>query len=333
MSTKKILITGASGFIGKAMVNRALSLDFETWAGVRASSSRDGLQDGRLHFIDLHYDDVDALTNQLREAGRFDYIVHVAGITKALHKSAFEKINFEYVKSFIDALIASDTVPDLFVFMSTLGAVGVCDEEHYTPIRSDATPNPNTAYGKSKLRAETYLRSKPAFPFVILRPTGVYGPHDKDYLILIRGIARGVTAGAGFKKQLLSFIYIDDLVNIIFACIDKKTARNTYVISDGACYTDTEFNRIVQKILQKKHLLQLRLPLFIVKTAAHANETLAKLLGKTTTFNSDKYRIIKQRNWACDISDLQRDIDFAPDYPLEKGLAKTIAWYHEKKWL
>lgn len=333
MYTKKILITGASGFIGNATVNHALELGFDTWAGVRPSSSRNNLTNKRLSFIDLPYNNVNLLTQKLRETGRFDYIVHIAGITKSMHKTDFDKVNFEYVKNFVDALIASETVPDSFVFMSTLGAIGVGDEYGYAPMKSDATPNPNTAYGKSKLKAEAYLRSKQNFPFVILRPTGVYGPRDNDYLILIKNIQRGMSVGAGFRRQILSFVYVEDLIKIIFACIDKKIVRKTYLVSDGASYTDTEFNRLVQQILQKKHLFQFRLPLFLVKVAAHANELAATLFGKTTTFNSDKYRIIKQRNWKCDVADLKTDIDFVPDYPLKLGLEKTIAWYKKEKWL
>ena len=122
--------------------------------------------------------------------GKFDAIVHVAGITKAINKDDFEKINFGYTKNFVDALINADMVPNSFVFMSTLGAVGVGDEINYTPMRTHRIPKPNTLYCKSKLLAETYMKSKPNFPYVILRPTGVYGPNDRDYLILMKAVQK-----------------------------------------------------------------------------------------------------------------------------------------------
>src|SRR5690554_220402 len=109
--------------------------------------------------------------------------------------------------------------------MSTLGAIGVGDEETYMPMECGKEPNPNTAYGKSKLLAENFLKSIPDFPYVILRPTGVYGPNDKDYLILIKAVNKGINVGAGFKKQLLSFIYISDLVDIVFSCIEKDVVQ------------------------------------------------------------------------------------------------------------
>ena len=85
---KKILITGASGFIGSAIVAKALEEGYETWAGIRASSSKDMLQDKRINFIDLNYANTDKLTDELvsfaNTNGKFDAIVHVAGITKAI---------------------------------------------------------------------------------------------------------------------------------------------------------------------------------------------------------------------------------------------------------
>lgn len=334
---KKILITGASGFIGSTIVAKALEHGYETWAGVRFSSSREMLQDNRIHFIDLNYADKSILMEQLqtltKENGKFDAIVHVAGITKAIRKSDFDKINFHYTRNFVEAIVEADIVPKSFVFMSTLSAIGVGDEVNYMPLEWNKTPNPNTAYGKSKLLAENFLKSIPNFPYVILRPTGVYGPNDKDYLILIKAVKKGINVGAGFKKQLLSFIFVSDLVDVVFSCIEKDIVQKEYYVSDGCGYTDDEFNKIVQQALQKKRVLRLKIPLSIVKVAAYVSEKVGELMGKPLTFNTDKYTIMKQRNWLCDVSPLQRDIEFKPNYYLKEGVEKTIAWYKDKGWL
>lgn len=334
---KKILITGASGFIGSAIVARALEEGYETWAGIRSNSSRDMLQDERINFIELNYTDTNKLTQELvafdNQHGKLDAIVHVAGITKALNKDDFEKINYGYTKNFVDALVKANMVPKTFVFMSTLGAVGVGDEINYSPMRTHRIPKPNTLYGKSKLLAETYLKSTPGFPYVILRPTGVYGPNDKDYLILMKAVQKGVNVSVGFKKQLLSFIYISDLVDIVFLSIDKEVTRREYYVSDGNGYTDDEFNRIVQRALNKKRVLRMRIPLFLVKAAAHVTEKVGEQLNKPATFNSDKYKIMKQRNWVCDITPLREELNFTPKVYLEEGVEKTVAWYKDKGWL
>ena len=111
--------------------------------------------------------------------GKFDYIVHNAGITKADKASDYMRVNCEYTKSLIDTLIASDMVPQKFVFISSLAAYGPGDEKEFNRITTEAPPHPITAYGRSKLQAEAYLQSHKNFPYLILRPTAVYGPRAK----------------------------------------------------------------------------------------------------------------------------------------------------------
>ena len=334
---KKILITGASGFIGSTAIDKALALGYETWAGIRKSSSREYLQDERIRFINLDYGDKTKLKGQLRnfvgQNGRFDAIVHIAGLTKAVRKADFDRVNYLQTRHFVEALIETDAVPDTFVFMSSLGALGVADEKGYTPMPCDHVPHPNTAYGKSKLKAENFLKSTDGFPYVILRPTGVYGPRDKDYLILMRAVKNGLDIGIGFRKQLLTFIHVEDLVKIVFDCIDKKVFRKAYNVADSDTYTDTQFNTIVKEALRKKHVIRLKIPLWIVKPAAFVSEKIAALLGKAGAFNTDKYRIMKQRNWSCDTTPLKSDLDFHPTYRLPEGVEKTVAWYKERGWL
>ena len=77
----------------------------------------------------------------------------------------------------------------------------------------------------------------------------------------------------------------------------------------------------------------MKIPLSIVKVAAYISEKIGELLNKPLTFNTDKYNIMKQRNWLCDIGPLQRDIDFVPKYYLKDGVEKTIEWYKDKGWL
>lgn len=334
---KKILITGASGFIGSTIVDKALEQGFETWAGIRATSSRQYLQDDRIHFIDLPYHDKEKLREQLgtfvSEQGKFDYIIHVAGVTKALRKTDFDTVNHDFTRDFAKVLIDLNAVPDTFVLMSSLSALGAGDELGYTPMGTTHIPNPNTVYGRSKLKAEEFLKNLTDFPYLILRPTGVYGPRDSDYFILMKAVQKGLNVGVGYRKQLLSFIYSEDLADAIFLLLKKGITRKEFLVSDGDCYTDSEFNAIVQEALQRKRVVRLKVPLFLVRPAAYLSEKISLLLGKATAFNSDKYHIMKQRNWACDISPLQEEVGFEPKYPLKEGVAKTVAWYKEQGWL
>ncbi|MBD4635595.1 NAD-dependent epimerase/dehydratase family protein, partial [Xanthomonas citri pv. citri] len=85
---------------------------------------------------------------------------------------------------------------------------------------------PNTRYGVSKIKAETFLQTCPDVPWIIFRPTGVYGPHEKDYLMMIESIDRHLDFGIGFRKQMLTFVYVEDLVGAIFDALQSdKTLK------------------------------------------------------------------------------------------------------------
>ena len=174
--TNKILITGASGFIGSFIVEEALNRDMEVWAAVRKTTSRRYLKDKRINFIELDFNSKDELKRQLADH-QFDYIVHAAGVTKCIDKADFRRMNTEGTKHFVDAIIELGMPIKRFVFLSSLSVYGAIHERQpYQDITENDCPHPNTAYGKSKLEAERYLDSiGNDFPYIILRPTGVYG--------------------------------------------------------------------------------------------------------------------------------------------------------------
>lgn len=335
---QKILITGASGFIGGFLVKEALRRGYETWAGIRAGSSRAHLQDERIHFIDLNYKDTSKLAAQLAdfvaEHGAWDYIIHNAGLTKALEKLDFFRVNTGYTHHFIEALAKAHCEPRKFMLMSSLSSYGPGDEKNFTPIRLDDPQQPNTVYGTSKLKAENFLRDQSYFPYVILRPTGVYGPGDKDYFMEIKSVRSGFDFAVGSTPQRITFIYVKDLARAAFMALENERIINKhYFVADGDVHTDESFARMIQYILPKKHVFRARIPLGLVRIACKCSEGIGKLLKKSMTLNTDKYFILKQRNWICDITPLQDDLGFTPEYNLRKGLEESIAWYREQGWL
>jgi nucleoside-diphosphate-sugar epimerase len=334
---KKIIITGAGGFIGGFLVEKALGKGFQTWAGVRQSSSREYLQDKNIRFIDLNFGNKEKLTDQLREFkqtyGGINYVVHNAGVTKSLNSADFDRVNHQYTVNFIDALRNADCIPDKFVLMSSLSAFGPGDEIHYTPMQLDSLPHPNTAYGLSKLKAEQYLQSLSDFPYMIMRPTGVYGPREKDYLLMLKTVKAGLDVGAGFKPQLLSFIYVKDLVDAVFLALESPLTNKAYFVADGKAYSGKQYTALVKQALGKKHVLSLKVPLAILKLVSIISEDISKITKKPSTLNRDKYNIMKQRNWICDIEPLKKDLGFEPEYDLSKGLEESVSWYRENNWL
>ncbi|MBR6539570.1 MAG: NAD(P)-dependent oxidoreductase [Bacteroides sp.] len=332
-----ILITGASGFIGSFLVEEAVARGMQTWAGMRASSSRKYLQDSRINFLELDFTSPEGLKQALAkhrdEHGAFDFVVHCAGATKCLDKAEFDRVNYEQTCRFVDVLRALDMQPKQFLFVSTLSVYGPVHEETYEPIREQDTPCPNTAYGISKLKAERYLQSLPDLPYVFFRPTGVYGPRERDYFLMAKSIKQHVDTQAGFKRQDLTFVYVKDVVQAVFLAIEKGVTRRAYFLSDGKVYSSRTYSDLIKQELGNPFVVRFTCPLWVLKVVSCISEWVCKLLGRTSTLNSDKYQIMKQRNWQCDIAPTIDELGYQPQYDLNRGVKETIAWYKEEGWL
>ena len=328
---KKLLVVGAGGFIGGFIADEGLRRGFDTYVAVRESTSRRYLTDERLHFVVLDYDNEEAMAQSLNEAlpegEKWDFIIYNLGATKCANYLDFNRINYNYLRSFVEVLQDLDKIPQRFLFMSSLSALGMGDEKNYTPITSSTIPNPNTRYGLSKIKAETYLETIPDFPYIIFRPTGVYGPHEKDYLMMIKSIDSHWDFGVGYRKQLLTFIYVEDLVNAMFDAYEAGVVKKKYIISEDRCYTQKEFRDIVARELGGKWVIPMKLPMWMVYIASYVAEKWAAVQMKASTLNRDKFKIMKQRNWSCDVSDAKRDFNFNPQFSLEKGIKVTVEAY------
>lgn len=324
MQGEKILITGASGFIGSFIVEEALNQGMEVWAAVRKGSSRQYLQDQRIHFLELDFSSKEQMMDALRDK-TFDYVVHAAGATKALDIETFYKVNTDGTVNFIQSIEETSPCLKRFVFISSLSIFGpVRDQEPYTEILLSDTPQPNTAYGKSKLKAEQWIRQNAKIPYTILRPTGVYGPREKDYALMADSIRKHVDIASGWSKQDITFIYVRDVVQAVFLSMkSQKTAGKAYFLSDGEVYDSTEFSKLVMKAVGVSWVLRLRMPLCILKAICTVCDIWSHITRKPSTLNNDHYAILAQRNWRCDIKPAMEDFGFHPEWKLARGVAET----------
>lgn len=335
MDKKKVLVVGAGGFAGGFLVEEGLKRGYEVWAGVRASTSRKYLTDQRIKFIELDFDDYDQLKGALSDASTprgWDWIIYNLGATKCLSFSDFSKINYEYLRRFTDALTAIGKVPEKLLYMSSLSAVGPGDEKDYTPFTERMIPHPNTRYGASKLKAEMHLAMS-GVPYIIFRATGIYGPRDKDYFLMFEAIKKGVDFSVGYKKQLLSFIYVEDLACAVYDALEKAPAGETYNIAEPRTYTQKEFREIASRAVGKKHVVGISMPLWGVKIVSIIAEKWGVARMKPSTLNRDKFNIMKQRNWAVDISKAREGFGFSPKVGLREGVERSVAWYKKEGWL
>lgn len=330
----KILITGASGFIGSYIVEEALRRGLDTWAAIRKSSSREYLQDQRINFIELNLSSKEQLVKQL-EGHTFDYVVHAAGVTKCLNKQDFHRINTEGTKNLVEALLELKIPLKRFVFVSSLSVYGAIREQQpYEEIRETDNPQPNTEYGRSKLAAEQFLDSLTTdFPYVILRPTGVYGPREKDYFIMAKSIKQHSDFAVGYKRQDITFVYVSDVVQAVFLAAEKGKTGRKYFLSDGEVYQSTTFSDLIHEELGRPWWIRITAPVWVLRVVTFFGEYVGHLTGKVTALNNDKYNILKQRNWRCDIQPAIDELGYKPQVQLKEGVQRAIAWYKEHHWL
>ena len=334
---KRILVTGASGFIGSFIVEEALAQGMEVWAAVRKGSSKAFLTDERIHFIHLTLNDPEVLRGEL-EGHAFDYVVHAAGVTKCLHAEDFHRVNTLGTQHLVEALMATSPKLTRFVYISSLSIFGpIREQQPYTEITGDDTPQPNTAYGRSKLAAEHFLDGLKAagnpFPYVVLRPTGVYGPRERDYFMMAQSISRHVDFAAGYQPQDITFVYVTDVVQAVFLALHHGRTGAKYFLSDGEVYQSRTFSDLLQRELGNPWLLRIKAPLWLLRLVTACGERWGHITGKVTALNNDKYHIMKQRNWRCDITPARNELGYTPQVRLEEGVRRAVAWYKENKWL
>lgn len=336
MAVKKILITGASGFIGSFLCEKAGNLGYEVWAGVRNTSSRKYLNIKGLNFIELSFEDKILLSEQLSEYLKsnspFDYIIHNAGVTKSPKKENYFQSNYLNTKNFIEVLSEMSIIPEKFIFTSSLAAFGPASESSPDIIKLDQKPVPVNLYGKSKLMAEEYIRSVEGLNYIILRPTGVYGPRDKDYFQLFNIINRGFEVYIGTLKQKLTFIYLDDLVNAYFLALSSDKSKTSFFVSESKWYYTCDFYAKIKKELNKR-TIRVVIPLWLIRPLAAINDYIGRMTGNYPTLNNDKLAILKAKNWYCETSQLEKELNFKTEYDLDSGIKATIKWYRENGWL
>lgn len=323
----RILITGASGFVGYHLVETALDAGMEVYAAVRASSNVSHLKDLPVNFVYPDFSSKDALKNLIIEH-QFDYIIHGAGVTKAKSLDEYNKINAGYTLNLVVAAAESGVPIRKFLFISSLAAVGPISYDASWPVPDVDKPQPVTNYGKSKLLAEEYLGVITDVPWVILRPTAVYGPRERDLFVLFKTFRQGLEPYMGKRAQWLSFVYVKDLAQAAMLALTAPVSGTAYNISDGNRYDRYALANVIKQNL-KLRTFRIHLPLPVIKTVATVLEMVSR---GAPLLNRDKLNELTAENWNCSIEKIRQDLGYRPAYDLEKGVKETLEWYTDNKW-
>lgn len=331
---KNILITGASGFIGSFLTEEGLNRKYQVYAGIRKSSSRKFLSDIRIQFFTMDLSDKEKLIGQFTEYKQkgicFHYIIHNAGATKVSRHDDFYTINTTYTKNLVNALIESWCIPEKFILISSQEAVGPGDEKDLRPVNEQTIPHPISAYGKSKLLAEHFLTSLSNFPYIIIRPTGVYGPRERDYMKIIKAVSKGFEIYIKSTWQLISLIYVKDLAAVIYLALESNLSGKIYFVSDGQYYASSDLVKVIKKLVNKK-TIRIIIPGWVIRMISIINEPFSFFFHKKVLLNTDKSRGLNRMNWLCDSTLLHEELNFTASYDLTDGMKETIQWFEETK--
>ena len=324
----KVLITGASGFVGFHLIETAIAAGLEVFAAVRASSITEQLKHLKINFTSIDFSDKKSIEKNF-EANHYDYVIHAAGLTKARSPEEYTHVNAQFTLNL--AKVAASFKIKKFVFLSSLASVGPVKYDDEYGIVENCLHNPVTEYGKSKLLAETMLDKIENLPLITLRPTAVYGPREKDIFILFKTLNSGLEPYIGRKNQWLSFVYVKDLATLAVNALASETKKGSYNITDGKAYNRYELAAISKRILNKK-TLQFHIPMGLVKVIASVLEKVSSA-NKPPTLSKEKLNELAAENWNCNIDKARKELGYAPKYDLENGLQETLKWYKENKWL
>jgi len=328
----RILLTGATGFVGSHLVEALAKEDLLLRALVRPTSETGRLRDSGVELIPGRVTDRASLDQAVREA---DVVVHLAALTRARDEAQFRATNETGTALLLEAAASTGTCRR-FIYVSSLAAVG--PSRNGSPVTALTAPRPLTAYGRSKLGGERACLAATGLQVAILRPPGVYGPRDRDFLTFFQLAARGILPVPTGPPRTLQLIHVGDLAKAIkLAALEEGPARQPgttgiYHVAEERAYTWREVLLLMANAVGRKGRI-IPVPAVILRVAGTLNGTIGTMRGRPQIFDLDKVRELLAPGWQCETDGAARDFGFSAVVSLERGLMETASWYREKGWL
>ncbi len=323
----RVLLTGASGFIGGHTARALVAAEHDVRALVRPTSDRAGL-------VDLP---IERAVGDLSGAGLAaacrdrEAVIHVAGLTKARDEAEYQRINCEGTAQLASA--AASAGVRRFLYVSSLAAHGPVSTEQY---RDPGEPcRPVSPYGRSKAAGEAAaLALRDQMAVQVLRPSVVYGPGDRGLLPFFRMARLRLIPVIGRGENRISFIYATDLVEGITALLAHEPDGSPYFhIADAeGPYTWRQLVGALS-VAVGRSVAVVPAPALGFSAAAVLMEGVAKVVRRPALLDRGKVAEMKQRAWACDSAALTATTGWTPRTPLAAGLRDTVEWYRQHGWL
>lgn len=323
----RVLVTGATGFIGGALAARLAGRGDRVRALVRPTSSVEPLR--RLGVELAAGDLADAASLRAAVAG-CEAVVHVAGAVKVMREGDFLRVNGEGTRAVAGACAAAFPPPRL-VYVSSLAAAGPSAQGRAR--REEDPPAPVSRYGESKLAGEREVRAVAGrVEASIVRPPAVYGPGDRELVPALARLARfGLALELGPSGRRLSLLHVDDLSEGILAVLDRgrrlsaEGPEGTYFLEDGAVHAWGDLAREACAALGTSPRT-LRLPELTALPIALGASLFAAARRRPSILSLDKVREMRQMAWTCSSERARRELAWAPRRGLAEGMREAVGW-------
>lgn len=336
MIGERILVTGATGFIGANLVKRLAVNGLDVTCLVRQPSRAQHLERQGVRVVagDIT-GNLDGLTEAVR--GK-DTVFHLAGLTTSPRSSEFMQVNARGTENVLNAC-ARQSSPPLMIHVSSLAAAGPARQRQ--PVSEEGRCHPVSDYGRSKLLSELACRQyADKLPISIVRPPVVLGPGDRAGLSLFKSIElSGLHLVPGYRKHRFSVIHSDDLVEALMAVAGRGKRIDSESRSQGIYYsaadespTYGELGRLVARALGT-HAWVVPLPCWGVKVAGAFASGISRVFDRRLILNSDKAREATAGSWICSSQKLRRETGWRPKATLAERLDETVRWYRAQGWL
>jgi nucleoside-diphosphate-sugar epimerase len=326
----KVLVTGGSGFLGSHIAEQLSSSGHDVVALVRKSSNRKFLS--TLKNVELVEGSVEDRASIDRAMKGVDAVVHSAGLVKARTEADFFACNTEGTVNMLEAAI--EHAPNLrrFVHVSSLEACGPSEDGNPVPPDQE---RPVTAYGRSKLAAEKeVLRRRDALPVAIIRPAGIYGPRDVEFLEAFRAARRRQWPVIGNGTMLGCYTYAPDCARACLNAIEAEIeSGSTYFVDDGEPLPMAQaMGDLLHEALGTAPLVRFGVPFPVLRVASLGVEAYGKVRGKAVMLTREKVTMLTH-HWVCESTKTREELRWAPEVTLSEGLRRTAKWYEENGWL
>jgi nucleoside-diphosphate-sugar epimerase len=321
-------VTGATGFIGRALVARLASSGVSVLALVRDPARAGDL--AALPNVELATGDVQNRATLQGLVERAGTVYHLAGLTSARSRAEFMSVNGEATGALAAAAAAAPSPPKI-VHVSSLAVAG--PRLAADPAREGDVPAPLTAYGESKLLGEQLLRrGAGGGRWTIVRPPWVYGPGDRATLPLFRLAARGFFPNVRGGCMGISLVHVDDLVGALLLAGEAAAADGcVFYVTDGRPRTVAELSRALLAACGGGRAVPV--PAAVFRLAGLAGEAAARAVRRPPLLGRDKACEGLQDGWVCDDSRIRRELGYRSRVDLDDGVAGTLAWYRKQGWL